>query len=284
MTNSHFCYLTNDKLTWRQKLKKSHFYDQGKENPRQFQLQDADYHMHTKAWPRVPVPAFMDDTPPSTAEPSPPDTSVSKGLSNPQLQQLLESTFQMMDVCKEFGLDPVASYTKDRYQRILEAVVVGCTKCEICGKVLSHHLSLKNHIETQHMLSTDYTCNTCNTSFSRKSSYSAHMRKHSVTSRIYRCNHPIQQENGEVRYCEFVAVEPARVRQHREVHGEGFPCDFCNKIYSAKRNLTGHLKVCPKNPNKEERVTCMYCPKTFGRKQDANRYIGNKHQGRPKFP
>ena len=169
------------------------------------------------------------------------------------------------NICKE--------YDEKNIQYVLEAVIAGDKVCKVCNTVLHNTPALRAHIKSKHMKTTEFTCERCNKNFGSKSTMKLHMRKHREDARKFACE-----------FCEKTFTAVGRRNEHRKSHFINARCKYsCGKTFNTTKNRNTHERVCHQQPGGKaaiEKISCLYCAKTFIYKKDANRHIRMKHPSR----
>ena len=116
--------------------------------------------------------------------------------------------------------------------------------CSICGKLLTTQGSLQLHVKNVHEDKEDSkaSCRICGKLMRR----------------------------GQISKHEKIHLEDLELR---------FPCNTCNKVFTAKRNLIAHMEhhhtTNPKKP-----VECPKCGKTFARIDLLKKHIKSMHESK----
>ena len=164
-------------------------------------------------------------------------------------------------------------YDGKQIQYVLEAVIPGDRTCKVCKMVLFNTQSLRVHIKSKHMKTSELTCKICDKNFSNKSTMKIHMRKHQEDAPKFACN-----------YCEKTFTNVGHRNEHEKSHFTNIPCKYnCGKIFHHKKGKTPHERICPQQPGGKaamEKISCLYCARTFVHKKDVNKHIKKKHPGR----
>lgn len=146
--------------------------------------------------------------------------------------------------------------------------------CSLCGKVF-RNLSLLQKHENAHKV-TRFACVYCNRELASKHQLDIHIRRHKgeyshkcsecgkeyYNSKAFRQH--IESEHKGIRYTCLICGSILRSRRywkdhmakHTDTDVKRYLCKICNKFYSSKAALNGHMKI-----HGEERFECNVCGK-----------------------
>ena len=199
------------------------------------------------------------------ADDDPPRLNMHCGERLVDVEQVLQLKSIVDNMCKE--------YDEKQIQYVLEAVIPGDKTCQVCKMVLHNTYTLRAHIRSKHMMSTEFACKKCNKNFGNKGRMNMHMRKHQGDAQKFLCS-----------YCEKPFTTVGHRNEHEKLHFTNIPCKYnCGKIFHHKKNKTYHETTCPQQPGGKaaiEKISCLYCARSYAHKRDVNTHIKKKHPGR----
>ncbi|XP_050359874.1 gastrula zinc finger protein XlCGF26.1-like [Nymphalis io] len=194
-------------------------------------------------------------------------------------------------VCKECGTGYV---TKCRLKVHSKQHVGGSFPCEMCKKVYTTPVNLKNHIDVVHKMikrfkcakcderfteyfkrqkhmvelhgvaPLEYKCNVCEKSFERKYMLSMHMKRDHLDERDFQCE-----------LCSYTCFTKNELKVHMIKHnGERiFECTVCKKSYARKKTLREHMRI----HNNDKRYACKSCGQAFVQNCSLKGHIKTHH-------
>ena len=177
---------------------------------------------------------------------------------------------------KPLGMDP-CSYFKEKDEAcILRALGPDVVVCPFCSRKCRSHQKLVSHCKRCHCQSLALKCTSCNKVFGDSYALKIHMRLHSSSERVNKCN-----------ICGKAYLTKSKLNEHSKVHTIGrVPCEHCNKLFAESKTLSVHKKTCSKCPGadnltEEERKPhkCPHCTKRYTRVSDVARHCKSKHPG-----
>ena len=145
--------------------------------------------------------------------------------------------------------------------------------CHLCGKNFLHVRSLRQHIDTFHLLEKSYSCHLCPKRFGRKDSLNKHQALHT----------------GELNYvCEFCSRafnQSANLLKHRRLmhtststtgqQPRPFACKLCTGRYYSPGELANHVRISHEGV-KDYR--CLVCSHVFGGRSITRRHVKRVHK------
>ena len=195
-------------------------------------------------------------------------------------------------------------------------------KCDDCGRAFPRPCLLIAH-QRQH--DTEFKCPECSETFTGEPDLRKHMASHDETGKKFPCAqcgvefkktfarylHVRSRHAGQRKYscvvCNEVCLGRAALKNHRaQVHGDGFECDVCHKVYDKaaafKIHMSSHMnlkqykcKLCDKGYNtramlryhekyyhnpetgglKPRDKVCHNCGKAFRRQDNLTVHLGS---------
>ena len=166
------------------------------------------------------------------------------------------------DICsKEFSL--LADYNlhkKDSHQD---------HTCDICGIKKATALSLATHIESKHK--DDIPCPHCGVMFSTKDSLGVHIYRFHSDREVQKCTE-----------CDYSTKVEAEMRKHfktRHTDETLETCEFCGEVFKKLKHHLMRTGCGQTNAQPKPRFPCNQCDKTFSNKQDMQGHIKRIHVG-----
>ena len=165
-------------------------------------------------------------------------------------------------VCEECGKVCRSLATLDDHKRFHSEE--NPLQCKECGNVLASLKTLRDHIAT-HQPARPYMCEHCGMSFKSSSTLKHHYQIHAKVP-LFQCPFCDKRFRGfHGRKNHMVQEHGDRKNNHRwRVH----TCDYCNKSFGAKQQLTLHIATHTGN----RPYTCDICSKTFVLKSVLDRH------------
>ena len=163
-------------------------------------------------------------------------------------------------------------FLQKKVDTVLAKAGPGDTMCSICKQELTTTQSLRAHIISKHMKAkSPFKCQECEETFGSSYTLKMHLRKHSCSSKKYRC-----------RTCTKEYTSVGHYNEHMDTHsGRHFICPWCSKVFQHKKNLKAHQQeACDKRPTEEpapERNQCTSCYRSYTYKRDLQSHIKKKH-------
>lgn len=201
-------------------------------------------------------------------------TQSESGTASAQGAHLIKDMLKMHDAQVEIlsgmGVDACKEYQVSRIETILKAVRSGQTLCTICKVQFSSAQKLRNHISIIHLGKTNYKCTICDKYFCDSVTLKIHARSHNKEARyIHQCDQ-----------CDKKYPSRGKLNEHMQIHGPGFPCDFCKKLFRLKRNKDEHEHGCRSRPddNPVMKHKCEACGKVYVYNKDLTRHKRTKHR------
>ena len=148
--------------------------------------------------------------------------------------------------------------------------------CPFCSRKCRSHQKLVSHCKRCHCQSLALKCTSCNKVFGDSYALKIHMRLHSSSERVNKCN-----------ICGKAYLTKSKLNEHSKVHTIGrLPCEHCNKLFAESKTLSVHKKTCSKHPGadnltEEEKKPhkCPHCTKRYTHASDVVRHCKSKHPG-----
>ena len=133
-----------------------------------------------------------------------------------------------------------------------------------------------SHCKRRHCQSLALKFTSCNKVFGDPYALKIHMRLHSSSEKVNKCN-----------ICGKAYLTKSKLNEHSKVHTIGrLPCEHCNTLFAKSKTLSVHKKICPKCPGadnltEEEKKPhkCPHCTKRYTRASDVVRHCKSKHPG-----
>ena len=181
------------------------------------------------------------------------------------------------ELLKGFGVDACRAYQQNQIDHILEAVQPKDTECPLCHKKLNSGLAIKAHLRAKHQDTTPFQCETCEKYFGNNQLLKSHLKTH-VDPKKFPCTH---------KGCKKSFPTLGRMNAHKKEHDpkNQLKCQYCDKVFSAKRNHGPHEKTCKSRPDYDQLVRdhpCQYCPKAYFHAKDLKYHVDTKHTSRSK--
>ena len=130
-------------------------------------------------------------------------------------------------------------------------------KCDLCGKIFSHGITLKRHIHSFHEGHKNYNCDQyCN----QKSEISKPEKK------IVKCDK-----------CSKTFTRQEALKKHIQSVHEGernYKCETCGKLFSAEQNLKRHQRLVHEG---RRDFICDTCGRALAEKNDLKKHIAAVH-------
>ena len=137
-------------------------------------------------------------------------------------------------------------------------VETGESYCKICECECGSSTALASHHSKFHKNEYIYSCEECGKGFMTKQGYEAHVKGHKSEDRL-KCP----------RGCSKTFVSKGAVKKHMDQIHKKKPkdyqkptCQYCQKKFAAKGNLTEHIKSCSKNPDRVP-IYCEVCKQSL---------------------
>ena len=177
---------------------------------------------------------------------------------------------------KPLGRDPCSYFKEKDEARILRALGPDVVVCPFCSRKCRSHQKLVSHCKRCHCQSLALKCTSCTKVFGDPYALKIHMRLHSSSERVNKCN-----------ICGRAYLTKSKLNEHSKVHTLGkLPCEHCNKLFAESKTLSVHKKICPKRPGadnltEEEKKPhkCPHCTKRYTRASDVVCHCKSKHPG-----
>ena len=130
----------------------------------------------------------------------------------------------------------------------------------------------------------NYTCDQCNSKFSRKDYLNAHIKTHFKfrdTNSI-----PLTKEkfNLSCKICQKTFARKKFLDNHEKQHSRGtstmeekLKCNICSNQFARKTNLKNHAQVHAPKPT-EKPFSCDVCSRTFTHDRNLKRHISKDHK------
>ena len=152
--------------------------------------------------------------------------------------------------------------------------------CAVCGKEFPNKSSLQKHNRKAHLVTRDFTCNSCNKSFKEENHLTTHKLIHQEKQHSWKiCNKAFAQKgnlmwhyrthSGEKLYsCEtfgqnFKQLSHLKVHYRHHDGEKPFVCINCNKFFTQASNLVEYSKI----HHDHQQHNCEVCGKSFKRSQ-----------------
>jgi len=155
------------------------------------------------------------------------------------------------------------------YIDILAKTTVRKYICDCCGKELTSHKTLENHMIDFHdsQLNT-VNCDICGKLFKNKQNLRFHVR----------CAHETPEKKHLCIECGKCFLTKALLSQHmlRSHSKVEFPCSKCEKKFKIKSDLVRHFKI--KHTERERLHNCVECGRDFYQRQQLLLHIACVHK------
>ena len=141
------------------------------------------------------------------------------------------------------GINTCEVFLQNKVDIVLAKAGPGDTKCSICKQELTNTQSLRAHIINRHMKAkSPFKYQECEETFGSSYALKMHLRKHSSSSKKYRC-----------RICTKEYTTVGHYNEHTATHsGRHFICPCCFKVFQHKKNLKAHQQeACGKRSTEE---------------------------------
>ena len=216
----------------------------------------------------VPPRCFRDEEmPTSTAEVN--QEQVEK--TNVAKENLIQAHKVLVDTGKSLGEDLCKKYKENRVEYLISQITAGQTDCPICEKKLKKTSTLREHMN-QHLTEPKFVCPTCHKGFGEKEGYNRHLLAH-LPRNLAKCD-----------YCDETFDTVGHKNQHMLKHTTTYKCSYCEKKCGTKKGLEDHEYKCEKQPGgRPAKTKCLYCPKEYVDRKQANHHISEKHPGQPRI-
>ena len=177
---------------------------------------------------------------------------------------------------KPLGRDSCSYFKEKDKARILRALGPDVVVCPFCSRKCRSHQKLVSHCKRRHCQSLALKCTSFTKVFEDPYTLKIHMRLHSSSERVNKCN-----------ICGKAYLTKSKLNEHSKVHTLGkLPCEHCNKLFAESKTLSVHKKICPKCPGadnltEEEKkpYKCPHCTKRYTRASDVVRHCKSKYPG-----
>ncbi|XP_013187860.2 zinc finger protein 845 [Amyelois transitella] len=139
--------------------------------------------------------------------------------------------------------------------------------CDYCSRSFTRKYNLQTHIENCHLNSSCY-CEICHLTFGSPSGLSLH---------LYRGHNRFSQPYPECDLCGRIFTRKQNIVSHMmTVHLQGLgaeiKCQFCQKVFTTERNLKRHINVLHNSTS----ISCGICHKVFRERKRLNEHM-NTH-------
>ena len=136
-------------------------------------------------------------------------------------------------------------------------------KCDTCGKIFSHGITLKRHVHSVHEGHENYNCDSyCN----QISDAQAKIISKKSEKKIIKCDK-----------CSKIFTRKEAIKKHIQSVHEGernFKCELCGKLFSAAQNLKRHQHLVHEG---RRDFICDTCGKALAEKNDLKKHIAAVH-------
>ena len=254
----------------------AHGYDAMKEDPDIYKTLDFCGYSASKHFPDMQLPV------PGT--PSVSDSAQQPATASTQCQFVPEHLISVIQgmhnehvrFLKPLGRNPCSYFREKDEARILRALGPDVVVCPFCSRKCRTHQKLVSHCKRCHCQSLALKCTSCTKVFGDPYSLKVHMRLHSSSERVNKCN-----------ICGRAYLTKSKLNEHSKVHILGkLPREHCNKLFADSKTLSVHKKVCPKRPGADDLTEeekkphkCPHCSKRYTRTSDVVRHCKSKHPG-----
>ena len=167
---------------------------------------------------------------------------------------------------------PARSFASSKIEHLIQAVQTKDKQCPLCHKELKDGAAVKTHLRAKHQKVTPYKCHICDKYCADNQLLKSHLKTHSDANK-FPCTH---------QGCKKGYPTKGRLNSHLKTHDEKthVKCQYCDKVFSEKKNVKPHEKTCKKNPNPPVRdQKCPFCPKAFFHQKDLKYHLEHKYEG-----
>ena len=175
---------------------------------------------------------------------------------------------------KPLGRDPCSYFKEKDEAHILRALGPDVLVCPFCSRKCRTHQKLVSHCKRYHCQSLALKCTSCTKVFGDPYALKVHMRLHSSSERVNKCN-----------ICGRAYLTKSKLNEHSKVHILGkLPCEHCNKLFAESKTLSVHKKICPKHSGADDLTEeekkphkCPHCSKRYTHTSDVVCHCKSKH-------
>ena len=141
-------------------------------------------------------------------------------------------------------------------------------QCNLCEKSFALKTTLNNHMLT-HSDARPHQCDLCGKSFKERTDLRKHGRVHSGEKpfKCERCDKAFSHSGNLTKH----------MKVHREVAGEAqkYDCDQCDRTFIRKSNLIDHKR----SHTGERPFECEFCQRSYHKRRDLTKHYNKIHSG-----
>jgi KRAB domain-containing zinc finger protein len=142
-------------------------------------------------------------------------------------------------------------------------------QCDLCSVEFSHKVSLRLHIEENHLsVVTIFSCSECPYETKSSNNFRLHKKTHNKQFRCSICEKKFAAQSHLKRHiavhtdvkvfkcdeCEYKGKTKKNLYDHKRTHSKPFKCPHCSEGYGQLQNLNNHLKRVHKEEESKEQI------------------------------